>query len=61
MNAHEEAAGLGVAVLLALHDVAALLDEEARYGVDDARPVVTLQGKDEVVGSRWAFGAGQSR
>ena len=52
VDAHEEAVGQPVAELLALDDVAALLDEEARHGVHDAGPVGAGEDEDDVGGGR---------
>ena len=38
-NAHEEAAGLDIAELLGVDDVAAAVEQEARHPADDAGPV----------------------
>ncbi len=61
MHTEEEAAGFGVAVLLAVDDVAALLDQKAGDGVDDGWPVRAAQRQDEVVASEGVHGGAVSR
>src|SRR5690606_38147897 len=46
VDAHEEPAAQTVAELLAVQDVAAVLGEQTRDGVDDAEPVRAGQGED---------------
>ncbi len=52
MHPQEEPAGVGVAVLLALDDVAGVLDQESGDRVHDAGPVGAAQAEHEVVAGR---------
>ena len=58
VHPHEEAAGLGVAVLLALDDVAASARQEPGHGVHDSGLVRAGEGEHEVMA---ALGCGHAR
>ena len=60
VHAHEEQPGVAVVELAGFQDVAALFEEEAGNGVDDARTVRTGKGEDVAVFHR-AGGVGGSR
>src|SRR5690606_1900423 len=55
MHAQEEAAGLLVAELLGVEDVAALAEQQAGHAVDDAGTVRAGKGEDVVVAHRRAM------
>ena len=48
LHPHEEAAAGPLLELLALHDVAPVLDQEAGHGIDDPRPVGAGHGQHEL-------------
>ena len=58
VDAHEELAVGAVEELLALHDVAAVVDQEAGDGVHDARLVGAVEHEDEVAGRAAGVGGG---
>ena len=50
LQAHEEAAGIEVGILLAVEDEAVVVGERRRHRRDDADGVFAVEGKDIAVG-----------